>query len=175
MVLLTQTGYGFELARSIPRESGWAAGFLLFRRENQTRLAVSSAVANPVADVEEGDEEHERDQRHGARALDVVENSRAHGPPANRLDQRQQDVSAIKHREWQHVEQRQIHVEDHAEPEHAPPAVVAAEEGFVGADDHERTAELLEADVRLARKHRFQSRKNLPCALANLIERGRIG
>src|ERR1041384_1309711 len=117
---------------------------LLFWRKDHRRLAIPRAAANPVADVEESDEEHERNEQHRAGTLEVIEKPRAHAPPANGFDQRQQDVSAVEHWERQHVEQREVYVEDDAEPQHAPPAVVTVEESFIGANDHHGAAELLD-------------------------------
>ncbi len=136
-------------------------GNYLLRRENHRRFAVGAGAAQPVAGVEERDVNHEGDQQHGETALDEVQDARAHRPAADGFNQRERDVSAVEHRQRQQVEQRKIHVEDDAEPQHAPPAVFVLKQIAVNADDHHRAAELLDADLALGREQSADSAENL--------------
>ena len=96
---------------------------------------------------------------------------RAHGPAAHRFDERQRDVAAVQHRQRQQVEQGEIHIENDAEPQHAPPAVVVLKQIAINADDHHRAAELLHADLALLVEQRAKRVENLRGAGLDLLER----
>ncbi len=56
---------------------------------------------------------------------------------------------------------RQVHVENDAEPQHAPPAVLVLKKVAVNTDDHHRAAKLLHADFALLLKQRAEGVENL--------------
>ena len=115
------------------------------------------STAEPVARVEERDIDHEADEQRGESALDIVQQAHADGTAADGLNERERDVSAIKHGQRQHVQQRKIYIENHAEPQHAPPAVFAFEQIAIDADDHHRTAELLDTDFTFVAEQRAKN------------------
>ena len=58
-------------------------------------------------------------------------------------------MAAVKRRDGQHVHDREVHIDDHAEPEHEPPAFRAFEEEIVHAHHHHRPAHVLDTDAAL--------------------------
>ena len=149
-----------------------AHGKLFLRRKDHRHFAVGAGTAPPVAGVEKRDVNHEGDEQRRETVLDVIQNTRMHRTAANPLDQRQRDVSAIQHRQRQHIEQRKIHVEDDAEPQHAPPAVFVVKKIAVNADDHHRAAKLLHTDLSLRLKQCAERAENLSGAGLDLRQTG---
>ena len=82
-------------------------------------------------------------------------------------------MSAIQHRQRQQIEQCEIDVEDDAEPQHAPPAVLVLKQIAIDADDHHRAAELLHADFALG-KQSTERVENLSRAGLELFRRTRM-
>ena len=89
--------------------------------------------------------------------------------------ERERDVAAVERRDGEHVHQREVHVDDHAEPQHEQPAVLALKEHVVDAHHHHRPAELLDADAALrGRRELFHRLENLAGRLAELLAGMRI-
>src|SRR5208337_349506 len=98
---------------------------LLCRPKNDGLLAVIARTAQPVAGVEERDIDHEANEQNHKPGLDTVQNSRTHRTAADGFDEREGDMPAVEHRQREQIDQREIHIEDDAEPQYAPPAVLA--------------------------------------------------
>ena len=76
-----------------------------------------------VLHVEERDVEHVTDDQNGAAGLNDLQHAHIHRFAPDRFNQRQHDVASIKHRNGQQIQNRQVHVENHAEPQRQlPPA-----------------------------------------------------
>ena len=90
--------------------------------------------------VEERDVQHVTDNQHGAAGLNHLEYANVHRFAPDRLDQRQHDMASIKHRDGQQIQNRQVYVENHAEPQGQLPAAFALEKQIVDATDSDRPA-----------------------------------
>src|SRR5439155_12142182 len=142
-----------------------------FGGEYYRLFTIPSRAAHPVARVEKRDEEHETDQQHRAGGLQMLEDFGTYRPPPNRLKNSQGNVPSVQNGERQNIQQRQVNIEHHAEPEDTSPAVLAFEEGFVNPHDHHWTPELLQADFRFTRRHGLERGNNLARADSNLLRR----
>src|SRR6266404_2481978 len=75
-----------------------------------------------ILHVEEGDVEHVADDQHSAACLDDFEKAHVYWFAADRFDEREHDMAAIEHWNWQHVQNGKVHVQDHAKPQRQLPA-----------------------------------------------------
>src|SRR5215472_14604738 len=114
---------------------------LWLRREYDGFLALFTGATQPVARIEEGDEQHETDKQHGASGLQVLQYFRADRAAANRFNQSQCDMAAVQDRERQQVEHGQIDVDQDAVPENQTPAMLAEKQIAIKPHDHNRPAE----------------------------------
>src|SRR5438067_13179555 len=124
--------------------------WLAFRRKNDRLIMSTTGAAHPIARVIKHDEEHEPDQNHSAGGLQSIEHRRPHGTTPHRLINRQDDMPAVQHRKRQEIEQREVHIEYHTEPQDQTPAVFALKEICVETQDHHRAAKLLNAHFALS-------------------------
>src|SRR6266404_4709187 len=70
-----------------------------------------------VLDIEEGDIEHIANDKDGATRLDDFKQAHVYRFAADRFDEREHDVAAIQHWNWQHVQNGKVYVQDHAKPQ----------------------------------------------------------
>ena len=90
---------------------------------------------------------------HRAAGLDDLEESHIDRSPPDGLDEGERDVAAVEHRDRQQIEEGQVDVEHHAEPERQPPAFGSGRH-VVDAHHHHRPAHVLELYVALGRRDR---------------------
>src|SRR5258708_153229 len=79
------------------------------------------------------------------------------GFASNPFDERKHDMAAVEHGYWQHVQQRKIHVHEHAKPKSQPPTLLAAEQARIDVHDCNGATEMLRFDVRMTREQRAES------------------
>src|SRR5262245_5799223 len=123
----------------------------IFRRRLRFKLVKLFADKRQILHVEERDVEHVTDNQHGAASLNDFEHSHIHRFAPDGFNERQHDVPPIEDRDRQQIQDRQVHVENHAEPKRQLPAAFALEEQIVDTTDSHRTAEMLQLYVRLRR------------------------
>jgi len=63
-------------------------------------------------------------------------------------------VATVENWDWQHVQNRQVHIQNHAEPQRQLPAAFALEKKIVNATDPDWAAQMLQLYVRLRRGNR---------------------
>src|SRR5580704_9567410 len=119
------------------------------RSGRHTELRFVIGIPRQILRVVERDIEHEPDQEEGTAALDYLQDADIDGPTADPFDQGQYDMPAIKNRDWQKIDHRQVHIEDHAEPERELPAKIAVKQAIVRLHDHDRTAHMLKFNIGL--------------------------
>src|SRR4029077_7160713 len=95
--------------------------------------------------------EHVTDNQHGTAGLNYLEHAHVHWFAPDRFNERQHDVASIKHRNGQQIQDRQVYVENHAEPQRQLPTAFALEKQIVDTTDSDRSAEMLQLYVRLWR------------------------
>src|SRR4029450_9150892 len=88
-----------------------------------------------ILHVEERDVEHVTDNEHGTTGLNQLEHAHVHRFAPHRFNERQHDVASIKHRNGQQIQNRQVYVENHAEPQCELPPAFALEKQIVDATD----------------------------------------
>src|SRR5882757_4170468 len=106
---------------------------LSFGRKYDRLVVIVSRAANPIARVKKCDKQHKSNQNRREGGLHNLQKLCADGTSPDHFNDRQGDVAAIEHWQRQKIEQREIHVQYHAEPKHAPPAVLTVEEVRVQA------------------------------------------
>ncbi len=112
-----------------------------------------SLLAKQIANIEEADVEHVADDERGAGGLHPLQDPHVYRLSPDTFNDGQDDVSAIQHRNRQHIEDRQVDVEDDAKPKRELPAVLALEQHIIDAHDHDGAAHVLELHVRAGRRH----------------------
>ena len=104
------TRAGPEVQRSYLRRLAifrWRLGF---------ELIELFADKRQILYVEERDVQHVTNNQYGAASLNHLEHAHVHRFAPDRFNERQHDVASIKHRNGQQIQNREVHVENHAEP-----------------------------------------------------------
>src|SRR6266699_1522750 len=97
-----------------------------------------------VLHVEERDVEHVTDDHYGAAGLNNFQHTHVHRFAPHRFDERQYDMPAIEHGNRQHVQNRQVHIEDHAEPERQLPTSFSFKKPYINIPNPDRAAQMLQ-------------------------------
>src|SRR6202021_2451016 len=97
-------------------------------RKGQRLFMISAGAAKQIARVKKSDVEHELDHQDGAGILNGAKHADVVRFAANAFDESQQNVAAIQHGNRQQVDQSQVYIEHHAEPDGQLPAVLRAKE-----------------------------------------------
>src|SRR4051812_7128167 len=87
--------------RKMADRAGQALSMFWSKNHRLIIQPVLSGASHPVASVEKCYEQHESDQEDGARSLQVLQQPGVHGATADRFDQGECDVPAIKYWKWQ--------------------------------------------------------------------------
>src|SRR5437899_5222276 len=104
-----------------------------------------------ILDIEKADVSNRANNQNRADALHILEHANIQGLTSHRLDQSKQNVPAIEHRNRQHIQNREIDVQDYAQPKGQLPAALAHEEQVINSSNPDRPAEVLQFDVGLGR------------------------
>jgi len=91
-----------------------------------------------ILHVKERDVEHVPDNQHRTAGLNHLEHAHVHRFAPHRFNERQHDVASIKHRNGQQIQDRQVYVENHAEPQGQLPAAFALEKEIINPTDSDR-------------------------------------
>src|SRR5437773_8137318 len=116
-----------------PCRSGRRFGF-----ESEVDHESLGPLPGQILNVVEGHVQHVADDEHGAGVLDDGKRADADRFAPDRLNQRQENVAAVQDRDREEVEQRQIDIQDHAEPDRLAPAMFALKEQIVYPHDADR-------------------------------------
>src|SRR5215471_17101232 len=147
---------------------------LVFRREDDWLLSVLTRAAYPVTGIKESNEKHKSDEHHRTGSLEVLQEFGADRAAPDCFVQRQCNMATIQNRERQHIEHGKVDVDDYAPPENQTPGIFTFEQVGVKPDDHDRTAQLLDANLSFVRKKSPDRRDDLSGALLNLLEGARM-
>src|SRR4029450_11422132 len=104
-----------------------------------------------ILHIEKRDVEHVTDDHHSATRLYDLQHTHVHWPEADRFDDRQYNVATIENWNRQHVQDREVHIQNHAKPQRQLPAAFALEKEIVNATDPDGTPQMLQFYVRLGR------------------------
>ena len=105
-------------------------------------------------DIEKGDKNHEGNDDESTTCLDEFEDANIHRLSADRLDECEGDVATVEHGNGEHIEHREVDIEDDAEPESHTDAFGIGEHIVVGVHHHYWATHVLNTDARFARDHR---------------------
>src|SRR5437667_1310434 len=123
----------------------------MFRGRGRLELIELFADKRQILHVEERDVEHVTDDDYSAACLYDLQHTHVHRSPTDRFDDRQYNVATIENWNRQHVQDRQVHIQNHAEPQRQLPAAFALEKQIVNATDPDGTAQMLRFYIRLGR------------------------
>src|SRR5215467_8424891 len=115
---------------TVTRNSSW----LPLRSENDRFLAVPAGTAHPIAGIKKGNEEHETNENDSAGGLQVLQHRGTDRPATDCFKKRECDVTSVKHRKREHIQQSQVNVNNDTEPKHQPPAIFAFKKVGIEAD-----------------------------------------
>src|SRR5438270_7979118 len=124
-----------------------------------------------ILHVEEGDIDHVANDQDGTARLDDLEQAHVYRSPADRFDEREHDMAAIEHWNWQHVQNGKVHIQDHAKPQSQLPASLILKQHVINASDPDRSAEVLQFYVRFRRRNRPDCIQSSRLAIINLLNR----
>src|SRR5439155_10660947 len=136
---------------SAPRNASRLRRLRIFRGRVRFELIELFADKWQILHVEERDIKHVTDDHHGAACLYDLQHTHVHWPAADRFDDRQYNVATIEDWNRQHVQDRQVHIQNHTKPQRQLPAAFTLEKEIVNATDSDRTAQMLQFYVRLGR------------------------
>src|SRR4029450_2214147 len=108
---------------------------LIFRRRLRLELIERFADKWQILHVEERDVEHIADDHYGAACLYDLQHTHVHWPAADRFDDCQYNVAAIENWNRQHVQDRQVHIQNHAKPQRQLPTAFALEKEIINPTD----------------------------------------
>ena len=111
----------------------------------------------------------------GTGRLNDLENAHVHRFTTHRFDDRQHDVTTIENGNRQHVQNRQVHIQNHAEPQREPPAAFASGKADNKYDRCRRAAQVLQLNVRLRRCHCADCLQRARHTFVNLFDRTGMG
>src|SRR5882724_6277652 len=86
------------------------------------------APPGQILDVVKGNVNHETDQEHGAASLDRADDTSTDGLAPNTFDDGEHNVATIKDGDGQHIQQGQVDIHEHAEPNRQAPALLAGKQ-----------------------------------------------
>src|SRR2546427_5625518 len=104
-----------------------------------------------ILDIEKADVSNRANDQNSADALHHFEHAHVQRFASDRLDQSEQNVPTVEHRNREHVQDREIDVQDYAQPKGQLPAALAHEEQIINSSNPDRPAEVLQFDVGLGR------------------------
>src|SRR5947207_15657387 len=97
-----------------------------------------------VLHVEESDVEHVTDDHYGAAGLNNFQHAHVHGFTPHRFDERQDDMPAVEHGNRSHVQNREVYIEDDAEPQRQFPTSCGFKKPEINIPTHDRAAKMLQ-------------------------------
>src|SRR5947208_10016834 len=112
----------------------------MVRGRGRLELIELFADKRQILHVEERDVEHVTDDDYSAACLYDLQHTHVHWPAADRFDDRQYNVSTIENWNRQHVQDRQLHLQNHTKQHRQLPAASAEEKEIVTATDADGTA-----------------------------------
>ena len=114
------------------------------------------------------------DDHCGAKALHIFQDPGVERFSTSRFDEPEENVTSIQDRDRKHVQNGQVHIQDHAEPERETPPVLALEQEIINANDADGTAQVLELDVRFWRSHSGDRIESAAHTVTDLFNRRRM-
>src|SRR5438445_11190674 len=105
----------------------------MVRGRGRLELIELFADKRQILHVEERDVEHVTDDDYSAACLYDLQHTHVHWSAADRFDDRQYNVATIENWNRQHVHDRQVHIQNHADPQRKLPAAFALEKQLVNA------------------------------------------
>ena len=126
-----------------------------------------------VLNIEEGDVDNHANDHGGAYPLNHLQHPRIQRLAPHRLNNAKHDMAAVQNRDGQHVNNGQVNVEDHTEPECKLPAVFALKQKIVNPYNPDWPAEMLQFHVRFWRRNCGNRVQCAGDAVVNLLDRGR--
>src|SRR6266516_4762965 len=126
-----------------------------------------------ILDIEKADISNRANDQNRAGALDNFEHADVERFAPDRLNKPKQDVPTVQHWNWQHVQDREIDVQDYAQPKGQLPAALAHEEQIINSPNPDRAAQVLQFDVGLGRSDRAKGVQGARHAVMNQFQRTR--
>src|SRR5262249_47638309 len=120
--------------------------------------------------IEESDIEHVTDDHCRAACLHDLKHAHVHRFPAYGFDDRQHNVTTVENWNRQHVQNRKVHIQNHAEPQRELPTAFALKKQIVNTTDPDGTAQMLQFHVRLRRGNCADRLQRAGHAVVNLLD-----
>src|SRR5438034_426710 len=124
-----------------------------------------------ILHVEKCDIQHVTDNQHGAARLYHFQHMHVYRSATYRFNNGEQNMPAVEHGYRQHVQNREVHVQNYAEPEGELPAAFALEKQIVNATDTDWAAQVLQFHIRFRRCDRANCLQCAGHAVVNLFDR----
>src|SRR5439155_8220480 len=150
---------------------GGGRRFVLGSKFDFSRFVLFTLSPRKILGVIERKIKDVTDDQNRAGTLNPIEDPDVDRLPTHCFNQCQENVPSIKDWNGQQVYQGEVDVEQHAEPDRHPPALVAFKQDVVNAQNPQRAGEMLRLDVRFARKERAKRADHGINAESDLLKR----
>src|SRR4029077_19450085 len=125
-----------------------------FRGGVRFKMVKPFAHKRQILHVEKRDVEHVNDDHCRAACLHDLQHTHVYRFTAYRFDDCQYNMATVENWNRQHVQDRQVHIQNHAKPQRELPAAFVLEKQIVNTTDPDGAAQMLQFYVRLGGRDR---------------------